>query len=435
MKKNFLFILLIISQLANAQTLQTFESLEALLAYADAKSISIKANDIRLLQAKKTLLASKLAIADPLANVSASFTNNTRLPVNILPAEILGGKPGEFREVQFGVQYNTNSTQNIDIKLLNLEGWKNFKLAEINIEISESDNKLNRKNLHDNIASAYFNIVQLNTQLESTKQNLTVADSLLALAQRKYNQGIVKQQDVNDSRVNYLTINDNIRQIEFLVKQNYITLKVLSDIPESENLEISEKMNSFSDAQKPIVELNNLLVESNRLKELSAFTTIEKTKKAFAPTVSLVFNNAFNLYNNDFSVLSGKWIMSNYVGLRVNLPLPNATTLSNKFKAQYDYQLAQRNSEQAQIKADLTSKQLETDWEKGISQTKSYTEILEIQQDTYAKNRNLYNEGLISIDRVLNSFNAMINANYSLNSSKVSISLAQAKIDINNKIK
>ena len=435
MKKIFLFIFLIISQLANAQTPQTFESLEALLVYADAKSISIKANDIRLLQAKKTLLASKLAIADPLANVSASFTNNTRLPVNILPAEILGGKPGEFREVQFGVQYNTNSTQNIDIKLLNLEGWKNFKLAEINIQISESDNKLNRKNLHDNIASAYFNIVQLNTQLESTKQNLTVADSLLALAQRKYNQGIVKQQDVNDSRVNYLTINDNIHQIEFLVKQNYITLKVLSDIPENENLVISEKINSFSDAQKPIVELNNLLIESNRLKELSAFTTIEKTKKAFAPTVSLVFNNAFNLYNNDFSVLSGKWITSNYVGLRLNLPLPNANTLSNKFKAQYDYQLAQRNSEQAQIKADLTTKQLETDWEKGISQTKSYTEILEIQKDTYAKNRNLYNEGLISIDRVLNSFNAMINANYSLNSSKVSISLAQAKIDINNKMR
>jgi outer membrane protein len=435
MKKILLVILLIISHLDNIQGQQKFESLASLLTYADTKSISIKANDIRLLQAKKTLVASKLAIADPLANISASFTDNTRLPVNILPAEFLGGKPGEFREVQFGVQYNTNSTQNIDIKLLNLEGWKNFKLAEINIQISENDKKLNRKNLHDNIASAYFNIVQLNTQLESTKQNLTVADSLLALAQRKYKQGIVKQQDVNDIRVNYLTINDNILQIEFLIKQNYITLKILSDIPESENIEISEKMAPISDVQKPVVELNNLLLESNRLEELSALTTIEKTKKVFAPTVSLVFNNAFNLYNNDFSVLGGKLITSNYVGLRLNLPLPNANTLSNKFKAQYDYDLARKNSEQAQIKADLTTKQLETDWEKGILQTKNYTEILEIQKDTYAKNKNLYNEGLISIDRVLNSFNAMINANYSLNSSKVSISLAQAKIDINNKIK
>jgi outer membrane protein len=435
MKKISFIILLIISHLTNTQAQQKFESLEALLAYADTKSISIKANDIRLLQAKKTLLASKLAIADPMTNVSANFTDNTRLPVNILPAEILGGKPGEFREVQFGVQYNTNSTQNIDIKLLNLEGWKNFKLAEINIQISENDNKLNRKNLHDNIASAYFNVVQLNTQLESTKQNLSVADSLLALAQRKYKQGIVKQQDVNDSRVNQLTINENIRQIEFLIKQNYITLKILSDIPESENLEISEQINVISNSQKPMVQLNNLLVESNRLKELSAFTTIQKTKKAFAPTVSFVFNNAFNLYNNDFSVLGGKWITSNYVGVKLNLILPNANNLTNKFRAQYDYDLARKNSEQAQIKADLASKLLENDWEKAISQSKNYAEIVALQQETYSKNKNLYNEGLISIDRVLNSFNAMTNANYSLNSSKVSILLAQAKIDINNKIR
>ena len=433
MKKYFLVIFLIISELYNIQAQQKFENLETLLSYADTKSISIKANDIRLLQAKKTLLASKLAIADPMVNVSGSFTDNTRLPVNILPAEILGGNPGEFREVQFGVQYNTNSTQNVDIKLLNLEGWKNYKLAEINIQISESDNKLNRKNLYDNIASAYYNIVQLNTQLESTKQNLSIADSLLALAQRKYKQGIVKQQDVNDSKVNYLTIKENIRQIEFLVKQNYTTLKILSDIPETENIEISEKNTPVADVQRPVVELNSLIIENNRLKELSAFTTIQKTKKAFAPTASLVLNNAFNLYNNDFSILSGKWITSNYVGLRINLPLPNANTLSNKFKAQFDYDLARKNSEQAQIKADLTIRQLETDWEKAISQTKNYTEIVEIQRETYVKNRNLYNEGLISIDRVLNSFNALTNAIYSLNSSKVSISLAQAKIDINNK--
>jgi outer membrane protein len=435
MKKLFLIILLLISQLSGLKAQQKFESLEALLAYADNKSISLKANEIQLLQAKKTLLASKLAILDPMANVSASFTDNTRLPVNILPAEILGGRPGEFREVQFGVQYNTNSTQNIDIKLLNLEGWKNFKLAEINIQISENDNKLNRKNLHDNIASAYFNIVQLNTQLESTKQNLSVADSLLALAQRKHKQGIVKQQDVNDSKVNSLTISQNIQQIEFLVRQNYITLKILSDIPESETIEISEKISPISESQRPVVELNNLSIESSRLRELSAFTNIEKTKKAFAPTVSLVFNNAFNQYNNDFSILGGKWITSNYVGLRLNLPLPNANTLSNKFKAQFDYQLAQKNSEQARIKADLTTKQLETDWEKAVSQIKNYAEIVAIQKETYSKNRNLYNEGLLSIDRVLNSFNAMINANYSLNSSKVSILLAQAKIDINNKMR
>ena len=56
-------------------------------------------------------------------------------------------------------------------------------------------------------------------------------------------------------------------------------------------------------------------------------------------------------------------------------------------------------------------------------------------REWFEKNKNLYAEGLISIDRTLNSFNAMLNANYNLITSKVSILLAQSKIDINNKIK
>jgi outer membrane protein TolC len=435
MKKIFLIIILIVSQLTALMAQRSFENLDAILAYANSKSIAIQSNDIRLLQAKKAKLAAKLAIADPMANINGNFTNNTRLPVNLFPAEIFGGQKGEFREVQTGVQYNTASSQNLDIKLLNMEAWQNYKLADINIQISEADNSLNTKNLQENIASAYYNIVQLNAQLESTKQNLLVADTLMQVAQNKYNQGIVKQQDVNDSRVNQLTIKENIKQIEYLIKQNYISLKILADIPESENIEIIEKVVTNIPLVKPLVQFNDLLVRSNMLKEKYALENIEKTKKTMTPTLSFVASNSFNQFNNDFSFFQGNWITSNYVGLKLNFTLPNANMISNKTKAYFDYELAKKNTQQAQIKVDLNSKQLSNDYEKAISQQQSNAEILEIQRDTYLKNKNLYAEGLIGIDRTLNSFNAMLNANYNLITSKVSILLAQSKIDINNKIK
>jgi outer membrane protein len=434
MKKLFLIILLILSTIVQSKAQKTFDNLASLLTYAESKNISLQANDIRLLQAKKTMVAAKLAIYDPQANINASFINNTRLPINIIPAEALGGKKGEFKEVQFGVQYNTNSNQFLDVKLLNLEGLQNYKLSKINIEIHENDAKLNLKNLQENLATAYYNIVQLYAQTESTKQNLAVADSLYSLAQRKYTQGIVKQQDVNDSKVNVLNIRESINQIDYLLKQNYLSLKILTDIPEPENIEITERIYTNATALKPAIETNTLWLESNRLKELSAFTNIQKSKRAVAPTISFVASNSFNKYNN--AIFAGNsWITSNYVGLKLNIALPNANTISNKYKAQFDYQLAQKNTEEAKIKVNLTFSQLENDWEKAMSQSRSYTEIVVLQQDTFTKNNNLYIEGLISIDRVLNSFNAMTNAIYSLNSSKVSISLAQSKIDINNKTK
>lgn len=435
MKKLILIIALITGQLEQTKAQHKFDNLEALLTYATTKSISVQSNDIRVLQAKKTKLAAKLAIVDPVANINGNFTNNTRLPVNLFPAEIFGGQKGEFREVQTGVQYNTASNQNLDIKLLNLEGWQNYKLSDINIQISETDSRLNLKSLHENIAAAYYNIIQLNAQWESTRLNLLVADTLLQVAENKYRQGMVKQQDVNDSRVNRLNIKENINQIQYLLKQNYLSLKILADIPDAEEIEITEKVTTNLPDTKPNVQLNDLLVQSYLLRQKYALGYIEKTGKSMMPTLSFVAGNSFNQYNNDFTLFGGKWITSNYVGLKLNFALPNANTISNRTKAYFDYELARKNTQQAQIKADLTAKQLINDFEKAVSQLQSNVEILEIQRDTYQKNRNLYSEGLTGIDRPLSSFNAMINADYSLISSKVSVLLAQSKIDINNKIR
>lgn len=425
----------IFSHLEQIKAQKRFSNLEALLAYSDTRSISVQSNHIRVLQAKKTKLAAKLAIADPVASISGNFTNNTRLPVNLFPAEIFGGQKGEFREVQTGVQYNTASNQNLDIKLLNFEGWQNYKLSDINIQISETESRLNLKNLHENMAAIYYNIIQLNAQLESTQQNLLVADTLLQVAENKYKQGIVKQQDVNDSRVNRLNIKENINQIQHLLKQNYLSLKILADIPDAEEVEITEKVATNFPITKQDVQLNDLLIQSNLLKEKYALEYIDKARKSMYPTLSFVAGNSFNQYNNDFTLFGGKWITSNYVGMKLNFALPNANTISNRTKAYFDYELAKKNTQQAQITADLTTRQLVNDFEKAVSQLQSHVDVLEIQQDTYEKNKNLYSEGLISIDRTLTSFNAMLNAQYSLISSKVSVMLAQSKIVFNNKIR
>jgi outer membrane protein TolC len=225
----------------NAQSQTSFANFKAFLAYTDSKSTTTHTNTIQLQQAKKAKLAALLAIPDPTVNLPMSFTNNTQLPVNLFPAEAFGGQQGEYREVQTGVQYNTTISQGLDIKLVNLEGWKNLQLAKINIEITTTDNQLNIKRLYENLATTYFNIVQLNAQLETAIENLRIADTLLQIVENKFEQGLTRQQDVNDSRVNQLNAQENIRQITYLQEQQYLALKIIADIPESEQIIILEK--------------------------------------------------------------------------------------------------------------------------------------------------------------------------------------------------
>lgn len=432
MKSKIIVLCLLTSNTVFSQNI--FHNLPSFLEYAETKSISLKNSTIKEQQAKKAKIAAIVGVADPQFMINGTFINNTKLPVTVLPAEVFGGQPGTTKEVEMGTNYVTSFQHNLDLKLINFEGLKNLKLSKINIEITQTDSKLIKKNLYENIAIAYYNIVQLQEQQKSTQKNIAVSDSLLKIVQNKYNTGLVKQQDVNDCKVNLLTIQENEKQITFLIQQNYLSLKILADIPENEAIVIDENIDDLP-FSKPEIEKNNLSAYSFLLKEQYAMNDYVKNKQSRLPTLSLVKNNSFNQYNQNFTITGGNWVPSSYIGLKLSIPMPSSKSIYNKSNAKYNYELAQQNSYQASIKADLDNRKLGVEWDKAQSQVKNYTEILDLQKDTYIKNKNLYTDGLQSIDRTLNSLNTLVNAEYNVINSKVNVLLSQAKIKINNEIK
>jgi outer membrane protein TolC len=420
-----------------AQSQHIFSSLDSLLNYATVKNISLQSYDIKVQKAKMAKLAAILNIPEVSGNVSVAYTNNTRLPVNLFPAETFGGQPGTYREVQTGVQYVTNFNENIDIKLFNLKGWENLKLSRLNIEATVSDKQLSIKALYDNIAATYFNIVNLQEQLLSAKQNVLAADTLLKISQQKYQQGIIKQQDVNDAEVGYINSKESASQFIFLIEQQYLALKILSDIPDADSIVISQKIYEVNDVMIPAAETSTLSVKNSLLKEKVAWSNYKQYKYSMYPTLSFFQSYTNQQYNTRGKLFDKNvnWIPSNYIGLKLSIPLPNASTIAQASNAKYEYLLAQKTTEQQKIKSGLEAKQLSVEYSKALSQSRSNAVVYRLRTDTYQKNLDLYEEGLISLDQTLTSFNEMVNSNYNLISSRINVLLAGAKIDINNKIK
>jgi outer membrane protein TolC len=434
-KRIILFLLFLCTGAVHAQKI--FPNLDSLLQYATVKNIPLQSGDIRLQQAKKARLAAVLSIPDVTGNISFSYTNNTRLPVNLFPAETFGGQAGTFREVQTGIQYVSNLNENIDIKLLNLRGWENLKLSKLNIETTASDNRLTLKSLQEQIAGIYFNILNLQQQVFNSRQNLLIADTLRSITQNKYEYGLLKQQDVNDATVNYLNAEEAVRQGGFLITQQYLALKILCDIPESDSILITQQLSKETAIADLKVDVNALSFQNSLLKEKTAWSNYKQYKYALYPTLSFFqayttqqFNTRGKLFDNRVN-----WIPSSYVGLRLNIPIPGANSITQASKAKYDYMLAQKASEQAAIKAGLELKQLSADYYKAASQAKANEAIYKLRTDTYEKNLRLYKEGLLSPDLILNSYTAMVNSHYNLVAAQINCLLAKAKIDINNSIK
>jgi outer membrane protein TolC len=437
MKVRFLALFLFLQMFGKVKSQVIFTSVDSLFGYATAKSISLQSGNVKLDQAKKAKLAAILSIPDVTGNLSLSYTKNTRLPVNLFPAEVFGGQAGTYKEVESGVPYVTNANENIDIKLFNPKGWENVKLYKLNVESNVADNKVTLKTLYENISASYYNIVSLQQQLLSTNENIKTATTLLEITENKYKAGLIKQQDVNDAKVNLLTAKENYNQIQYLITQQYLALKILCDIPEQEDIKVDNKIADTGNLQKPVALPNNISFTNSVLKEKIAFSGYKQQKYSLYPTVSFFqayttqqYNTRGKLFDN-----SVKWIPSSYIGLRLSIPIPSSNSVTQVSKARYDYLLSQKNTEQQKIKAALEVKQLEVDYNKAVSQAKSNNEIYLLRRETYEKNLNLYNEGLTNLEQALNSFNAMVSSNYNLIASQVTILSAKTKIDINNSIK
>ena len=161
---------------------------------------------------------------------------------------------------------------------------------------------------------------------------------------------------------------------------------------------------------------------------------LKTAKQSFLPTVSLQLSNSWNLYNQEFKPVSGNWINSNYVGLSLNVPIPNSKQFSNKNNAEFEYQIATNNTRQERNKAELEVQTLWSEFRQALAEIDSNQKILDIQKDIYNRNRNLYVEGIIGLDATIQSLNAVITAEYDLTSSQVNLALIRANINVNNKV-
>jgi outer membrane protein TolC len=438
MKKTFIILLFL--KFVDADAQQVFSDLESFLTYASSKSISLKSGNIKMDQAKKAKIAAIASIPDPTGDMSFSFTNNLKLPVTLFPANFNdpNAPADEFRVQRLGLQYNSTLSNYGEIKLFNLQGWHNLRSARYNLEATALDNRITQKALYEDIASTYFNIVQLHEQLQAAKDNLVVSDTLLQIADAKFNQGLLRKQDVNDTRVNYLNTQESANQITFIIQQQYLTLKALADISDKDSITINHSVTTDFFATAPEVSLNNLNFAYTLAKEKVALASFRKSKSANHPTLSFFLSNSQTQYNTNASLFDRKWDWYNAtsIGLKLSAPIPiSANRISSVLETKYNHLLAQKNTERVRIKAELDNKQLGTDYQKAWSQFVTNREVYQLKRESYYKNKNLYTQGLLSTEQTLNSFSAMVTSNYNLITSAISLLLANAKIEIHNTIK
>lgn len=437
MKKFLIFCgFLLINQFLIAQNKLIFNTVDSLFRYAENQSIAIKTGEQQVLLAKWQKISAQAGLVNFRMQTSFSLTDNVKLPVTYFPAEAFGGEPGTFKEVTTGQQYMGNINFAPQIDLINPVSWAKLKSAKINQELTNVNNLIVKKSLFESISAGYYNIISLKEQIVISRKNLYTADTLQIIMQNKYTEGIVRQQDLNDATINKLALEDKLNQLKISLNQQYYALKILCDIPQNEDIIITETANYEQQFNIGLHTDNQLQHKSSLLKSGLAKEDLRANRLAQYPTVSIVAYDGWQQNSrNQFFDSNSNWVNSQYIGLRLSMPFPDINRFTLTKTANINKTISELDAEHSKHQNDIANIQLNLDYEKAYSQLNTTKQIFLLKEENYQMALNQFNASILPSDKLLIAFNDMLASRLNYSAALANLLYAKSKIEINNSIK
>lgn len=428
------FLLMI--QFLNAQNTMVFNSVDSLFNYAESHSISIKTGEQEVLLAKWQKISAQAGLVNFRMQTSFSLTDNVKLPVTYFPAEAFGGEPGTFKEVTTGQQFMGNINFAPQIDIINPVSWTKLKSAKINQELTNVNNLIVKKLLFESISAGYYNIISLKEQIVISQKNLYTADTLHIILQNKYTEGIVRQQDLNDATINKLALEDKLNQLKISIEQQYYAIKILCDIPENEDLIITETADYEQPFKIGLQTNNQLQYKSSLLKSGLANEELRASRLSQYPTVSIVAYDGWQQNSrNQFFDSNSNWVNSQYIGLRLSMPFPDINKFTLTKTANINKTISELDAEHSKHQNDIANIQLTLDYEKAYSQLSTTKQIFLLKEENYQMALNQFNESILPSDKLLTAFNDMLASRLNYSAALANLLYTKSKIEINNAIK
>ncbi|MEY3416928.1 MAG: hypothetical protein RL060_1039 [Bacteroidota bacterium] len=417
-----------------AYSQQRFSNLQDILTLAEKNSYTTLIASQQQRLAELTTKSAYGNAFNPRIPTSASVTDNATLPVSFIPTDAFGGPSGNFRQVTLGQRYVTVMTIAPQFDLLNFGSLAKIKSAKLNEKLTNHSNILTKKNLFDQLNACYHNILSFQTQISILKQNKFKADSLFFIVSNKYEQGLVRKQEVNEAEVNVINFKDKIEQASLNLQQQYLSLQLLCETNDS--LMVVQELR-IDPILQDVQAIGNLNEENAKLQHAFAHAEYAAAQWANMPTLSLL--TSFNYQNNSnasFMDKNNPWIKSNFWSLRLSWDFPtNVSKLTALKSSMINNNIAEINATHAALQTKIQNEQAEQDYQKSLAQYQNNSIIYKLKNENYQKSKNQFEANILPFDKLLLAQSDLLISEINVATSMAAISFHKSKIDILNQLK
>ncbi len=428
--KKYLFVIIIFLwffSLAHAQT--TVLSLEQCITKALQENLSIKSAryEIDLTQDKISEVKAGLF---PQVNLSANYQYNTQIATQLAPAAAFGGKPGEFRALQFGVPTTTTVGIVANQALFNAQLFIGLRAAKTASELSQLQLIKSQEDVVYNISATYYNAQSLAQQIELLKKNLTSMLKLTEITNLLYQNQLAKKTDVNRLEVNRANLETQIENLQNTYTQLISLLKFLINTPQETPLEIQ------TDVQ---TDLNVLTQEAGNAEQRTDYKLLEVYKilngyeqkvisSGYFPIVSLVGQYARQGFAKSGELAYTSFPVS-FVGVQLQMNLFDGFNKMFKMR-QKKIELKKLDNQVLMFKENTNREMVNARNTLKVNlKTLTFQQTnMNLAQKVYEQTQLQFKEGIVGINDILNSENALKEAQTNYLTSLVKVRMAELEL-------
>ena len=418
-----LSFLILLSFSVEAQTLD----LESCLKMADTANLTIV--NARLdIEMNKKQIKSYEAARLPKVALAADYKYNAVIPGQLLPAEIVGGKPGTFATVQFGVPYVLSNTVQLNQVVYNPQVNYGISALKINQEVIELQANLTAQNVKYQVVQTFFNLQATKKQLDFIKENITNLEKLIKNMQALVDQKMVIPTEVDKLNITRLNLANQQQTLVATQEkiENFLKILIGKDITEKIDVKVD------SSVEKSIVTdmKENNLIELQLIEAQKRLNIAEKSGIYMAYLPSLAFYAAYNYsYNIRPETDFGKGINGAFLGLKLDW------TLFDGFEKHYKSKVNKITADKLNNQMESTRLQLEMNIENAKKQVEIQKTSLSISQEQLKLAQTINNQIKASFEQGVVSSNDLVKNETDLYQAQTNIVVAylqlrQAELDL-----
>jgi outer membrane protein len=406
MKSKLILLLLVLTKVGIAQ--ETKKSYDFTLKEAITHALE---NNYTAINASRDIEAAKkkkwetTTIGLPQINSNINYQNNLIIQKSVVPAELFGGNPGEFQEVEFGVKNNMTASASLSQLLFDGSYLVGLQSAKVYLQISQNAKEKTDLEIREIVINAYGNVLLARESVKVLESNKKSLEKTLFETQETFKNGLIEEENVEQLQITFSQIKSMLSNAQ---KREMIALKMLKlvlgidmqeEVTLKDNLDQLASENIVLNSNFDFTVTNTIDYKIGLNNEEASRLLLKLEKSKALPSLSATANFGYNSFSNTFSFLERdqNWFNFSNIGVGLNIPIfsglgRNARTQQAKLA----YEQAKTQLKETEQKLLLEFEKSKTDYEFSVEQYVVSKENLRLAERIENKQQIKFKEGISS---------------------------------------